>query len=95
MSQTLVSTGQPSLSLSDYVLERERARRNAEKAVFQNLVPALRWLETQAGDEQPLWYLGYLMYPGLARATQTARAPVILHLLLANLGEHYALPTGR
>jgi len=66
-----------------------QARAKAEAAVHPDMRLCLRWLEAAAADEWPLWRLGEMYYPAEPRATQSARAPAILHFTLSMLARHY------
>lgn len=68
-----------------------QARAKAESIVHPFFRPCLRWLESAAEDETPLWQLGATYYPHLSKSAQSAKAPVILHFTLAMLADHYGL----
>ena len=63
----------------------------ARQAVHPFGHPVLDWLEASCGDEEPLWRLGEVYYPGLSRSQQSAKAPAMLHTTLAMLADHYGM----
>src|SRR4030067_231410 len=82
-------TGYRDMEPAERAMAMGQARAKAEAAVHPIMRPCLRWLEAAAEDELPLWRLGQMFSPDAPQATQSARAPAILHVTLSMLAAHY------
>lgn len=74
---------------AERAMEMGQRRARAEAAVHVYFRPCLRWLESAAEDERPLWHLGAYYYPEMSQSQQSQKASVILHFTLAMLTDHF------